>query len=145
MANKRRRVDPIKWPGAYQYELKATKGKPDLAYYISYKDGTKKIWEKVGKKSEGMTPQVADDIRKERTLAARHGEKVLKASISSDKRRLLTGPWMKSQTPILNSAAVKRCGANTIDTVMTSTSPLPLEKNQWQPLPFWTSSVLKTI
>jgi integrase len=79
MKKKRKRVDPIKWPGVYQYPLDAVKGKPDLAYYISYKDGRKKIWEKVGTKSEGMTPQIADDIRKERTLTARHGEKVMTA------------------------------------------------------------------
>lgn len=80
MAKKRRRVDKIKWPGVYQYELDTrVKGKPDLAYYISFKDGTKKIWEKVGLKSEGMTPQIADDIRKERTLAARHGKPVMTA------------------------------------------------------------------
>jgi len=85
---KRKRVDPIKWPGVYQYPLDAVKGKPDLAYYISYKDGPKKIWEKVGTKSEGMTPQIADDIRKERTLAARHGEKVLTAKQIKRQRRL---------------------------------------------------------
>ncbi len=78
MTKKPKRVDPIKWPGVYQYELKTrVKGKPDLAFYISYKDDRKKIWEKVGLKSEGMSPQVADDIRKERTLKVRHGDKVL--------------------------------------------------------------------
>ena len=79
MPKKRRRVDPIKWPGVYQYKLEAAKGKLDLAYYITYKGGIKKVWEKVGTKSEGMTPQIADDIRKERTLKARHGEKVMTA------------------------------------------------------------------
>jgi integrase len=76
----RKRVDPVKWPGVYANTLKTkVHGKPDLAYYITYRDGTKKVWEKVGLKSEGMTPQVADDIRKERTLKARHGEPVLTA------------------------------------------------------------------
>ena len=77
MAKKRRRADKIKWPGIYVYELdNRVNGKPDVAFYISFKDGTKKIWEKVGLKSEGMTPQIADDIRKERTLKVRHGEEV---------------------------------------------------------------------
>ena len=76
--SKRERVDPIRWPGVYQRPC--TKGgKADITYYISFKDGTKKVWEKVGLKSEGMTPQVCDDMRKERTLKARHGDKVLTA------------------------------------------------------------------
>lgn len=86
--NKRRRADKVKWPGVYIYELSAPaveksgkirKGKPDSAFYITYKTGGRKRWEKVGLKSEGMTPQVADDIRKERTLKARHGEDVMTA------------------------------------------------------------------
>ncbi len=88
MAKKRRRVDPIKWPGVYQYKLKVIRGKPDLAYYITFKDGTKKVWEKVGTKSEGMTPQIADDIRKERTLTARHGERVMTAKQLKRERAL---------------------------------------------------------
>ena len=80
MSNKRRRVDPVKWPGVYQYELEPKRGKePDIAYYITFKDGKKKVWEKVGVKSEGITPQIADDIRKDRTVKARHGEKPLTA------------------------------------------------------------------
>jgi len=78
--NKRKRVDPVRWPGVYQYELGIKHlGRPDVAYYITYKDGAKKIWEKVGNRSEGMTPQIADDIRKDRTFKARHGDEVLTA------------------------------------------------------------------
>lgn len=80
MGSKRVRVDPVKWPGVYKYETtKKVNGKPDITFYITFKDGTKKVWEKVGLKSEGITPQIAADIRHERTLKARHGEKVLTA------------------------------------------------------------------
>ncbi len=81
----KKRADKIKWPGVYVYEIPAPKvkrggkifrGEPDLTYYITYKDGRRKVWEKVGRKSEGMTPQVASDIRQQRTLKARHGEAV---------------------------------------------------------------------
>ncbi len=90
-----KRADKIKWPGVYSYEIKAPevekngkvlKGEADTTFYITYKDGRKKIWEKVGKKSEGMTPQVANDIRQQRTLAARHGEPVLTAKQIKRKR-----------------------------------------------------------
>jgi hypothetical protein len=72
---KRKRVDPIRWPGVYHIETRKG-GKPEVIYYITYKDGPKKVWEKVGLKTEGMSPQVADDIRKDRTLKARHGDEV---------------------------------------------------------------------
>lgn len=86
---KRKRVDSVRWPGVYQYELETkVNGKPDVAYYITYKDGNKKVWEKIGTKSEGMTPQIADDIRKERTIKARLGEGVLTAKqIKVEKER----------------------------------------------------------
>ena len=89
MVKKRRRADKIKWPGVYVYELdNKVNGKPDIAYYISFKDGPRKVWEKVGLKSEGMTPQVANDIRQERTLAARHGKPVMTAKqIKREKAR----------------------------------------------------------
>ena len=87
---KRVRCDSVKWPGVYQYEMDLkVNGKPDVTYYITYKDGQKKVWEKVGLKSEGITPQVADDIRKERTLKARHGEMVLTAK-QIKKQKILT-------------------------------------------------------
>jgi integrase len=75
-----KRADKNKWPGVYVYELDTKiNGKPDLSYNIAYWDGEKKVWEKIGLKSEGITPQIADDIKKERTLKARLGEKVLTA------------------------------------------------------------------
>ena len=52
---KLKRADKVKWPGVYTYETKKIirGGKPDITYYISYRDGSKKVWEKVGRKSEG--------------------------------------------------------------------------------------------
>ena len=99
--NGMKRADKVKWPGVYVYEVEAPtveqggkvrKGDSDLSYYISYKDGRRKRWEKVGRKSEGMTPQVADDIRKQRTLAARHGEEVLTARQIKSKRAKANRP-----------------------------------------------------
>ena len=88
MANKRKRVDPIRWPGVYQREC-IKGGKADLSYYISFKDGPKKVWEKVGMKSEGITPQVAADTRHDRTVRARHGEKAITAK-QIKKQKILT-------------------------------------------------------
>ncbi len=73
----KQRVDPKRWPGVYFYQGKDTfNGKPDLCYYITYKVDRKKIWEKVGWKSEGYTPQVAAELRAGKIKEARHGQEV---------------------------------------------------------------------
>lgn len=51
-------------------------GKPDVCYVISYKIDGKKVWDKVGWKSEGYTPQIGVDLRAEKMRKARHGEEV---------------------------------------------------------------------
>jgi integrase len=91
---KLKRADKVKWPGVYTYETKKIirGGKPDITYYISYRDGSKKVWEKVGRKSEGITPQIADEIRGERTLKARHGEAVLTAKQIKKKKAKANRP-----------------------------------------------------
>ena len=94
---KLKRADKIKWPGVYTYQTdKIIKGgKPDITYFISYRDGKKKVWEKVGRKSEGITPQVADEIRSDRTLKARHGDAVLTAKQIKRKKAKANRPLDK--------------------------------------------------
>ena len=78
MDNNRKRVDPVRWPGVYHIETRKG-GKADTIYYITYKDGDRKVWEKVGLKSEGFSPQTAADIRHDRMVRARHGEQDITA------------------------------------------------------------------
>lgn len=83
MAKKRVKVDEKRWPGVYMYELEQRyQGRSDVAYTITYKDPVsgRKIWEKVGKRSEGITPQLCAELRGERTKNARHG-KAVKTSV----------------------------------------------------------------
>lgn len=71
--SKRVKVDSKRWPGVYKLDLKTG----DTAFYITFKDGEgRKRWEKVGVKSEGITPQIASEIRSERLRNIRHGEEV---------------------------------------------------------------------
>lgn len=76
MASKYRCV--AKFTGVYEYrgeECGRKKGKPDLCYYIRYQDQyRKKVWEKIGWKSEGYSAQFAANVRNERVQAARHGQ-----------------------------------------------------------------------
>ncbi len=79
---KRAPVDVKRWPGVYKYELSQRyQGRPDVAYTITFKDPAtgKKVWEKIGRKSEGITPQICAEIRAKRLKAARLGEEVMTA------------------------------------------------------------------
>ena len=72
-----RRVDKNRWPGVYCREMgRKHEGKPDFCYYITFKTDGKKVWEKVGLRSEQYSPEIAADIRAQRVRSKRHGGKV---------------------------------------------------------------------
>jgi integrase len=80
MLDKRERT---KFQGVYQrvssIKRNPRDGKPDACFDITYKDQTgRKIWEKVGWKSEGYTAQMAHLLRADRMQALRHGEAIKK-------------------------------------------------------------------
>ena len=60
------------------YERRAIREKigPDVCFDASYKVGKKKVWEKIGWKSEGYSPELARDVRNARIKALRHGEEL---------------------------------------------------------------------
>jgi integrase len=91
---KLKRADKVKWPGVYTYETDKIirGGKPDITYFISYRNGKKKVWEKVGRKSEGITPQIANEMRGERNLKVRHGDAVLTAKQIKKKKAKANRP-----------------------------------------------------
>lgn len=65
-----------KFQGVYQRtsETRRHQGKPDRCFYFSFKDGDKKVWEKAGWLSEGITAQMASNLRAERLRDLRHGK-----------------------------------------------------------------------
>jgi len=71
---------PTRFTGVYQLEStrKRYDGRPDLCFYITYKqpDG-KKVWEKLGWRSEKMTASLANDIRSDRMQQIRLGEEAI--------------------------------------------------------------------
>jgi len=69
-----------KFPGVYSRnsETRRHQGKIDKCYYITYRDGNRKVWEKIGWTSEGYSPQMAANIRAERMRTIRHGEELPK-------------------------------------------------------------------
>ena len=59
------------------YERKMSKGKTkDTVYYAVYRNEGKKVWEKIGKSSEGYTATLADQVRAERIRTLRHSEEL---------------------------------------------------------------------
>ena len=79
-----------KFPGVYGYNSTRIKvnGRPDVCYSISYKVGRKKIWEKIGWKSEGYSSVVASELRAIRVRDVRHGNQVKTAAqIRVDKQQ----------------------------------------------------------
>ena len=76
--------------GVYQRagEIKRFDGKPDLCFYITYKTPNgKKVWEKIGWRSEKMTAGLAAEIRAERMQQLRLGE----AAVPIQQRRKESG------------------------------------------------------
>lgn len=82
MATKYIRVSPNKWEGVYYYEstAKTINGKPDACYVVSFKVGRRKVWEKVGWKSAGITPHIAQQHRIKRMQEIQLGAPVVSAS-----------------------------------------------------------------
>jgi integrase len=84
--------------GIYQRKLeslyKPTRGKPkpDSAFYATYRVDDKKVWEKIGKESEGYSALLASQIRAEHIRLKRHGEELPR---ERRKAPLLKDVWVK--------------------------------------------------
>jgi integrase len=67
-----------KHTGVYARQSKERRhaGRADVCYYITYKRGGKKVWEKVGWSSEGYSVALAAEIRAERMRDMRHRDEV---------------------------------------------------------------------
>ncbi len=85
----RRRVDKNKWLGVYVLESakRDLKGRKNRIYYITYKVDGRKIWEKIGTASEGITPQICAEERSNRLRKARHGEQIKTSKELARERR----------------------------------------------------------
>jgi integrase len=89
------RRERTKFQGVYQRvstkKRNPRDSKPDACFDITYKDATgRKIWEKIGWKSEGYTAQMANLIRADRMQAMRHGELAQKKEEPADSRQPMT-------------------------------------------------------
>src|SRR4030042_3128699 len=78
------------------YERRAVREKvgPDICYDISYKVSGQKIWEKVGWKSEGYSPELARDVRSERIRTTRHGGELPKQKAKEPTFKTVMGKYL---------------------------------------------------
>lgn len=78
MSDKKNARKRSKLTGVYTRtsSLRRFEGRPDIYYEITYKANGKKVWEKVGWRSEGYSAQLASQIRAERLRMVRNGELV---------------------------------------------------------------------
>lgn len=69
----------VKFTGVYfnPSEKRRHKARPDRCFYITFSDkNKKKVWEKIGWASEGVSADFASKIRSERVYEVRHGKKI---------------------------------------------------------------------
>mgnify|MGYP000901357167 CR=1 FL=1 len=64
------------FPGVYEREAERVAGQKDICFDISYKKDGKKVWEKIGWKSQGYSADLARQVRNERIIAMQHGEEL---------------------------------------------------------------------
>lgn len=65
-----------KYAGVYERAAERVIGQGDICFDISYKKSGKKVWEKVGWKSQGYSAELARKIRNERIIALQHGDEL---------------------------------------------------------------------
>ena len=58
--------EKTKYPGVYERELIDRNGRVDVAFDIAYRHERKKVWETIGRKSEGVNAAYAARLRAER-------------------------------------------------------------------------------
>lgn len=81
--------------------------KSDIAYDITYRHGGRKIWEKVGLKSEGYTPKLAADILSERIRSKRHGEELPHEKKAAVRFKTLAEKYLKWSSENKNRAGIE--------------------------------------
>ena len=85
---------PTKFHGVYArhgiHRKGKHKGKVDTVFDVSFKDGGRKVWKKIGWKLEGITPKLASQYRSEWVRKIRLGEEL---------------PWKKRKIPLFSEMA----------------------------------------
>lgn len=126
-----------KYPGVYMRTSPERKhdGKADVCFDIAYNGAGRKVWEKVGWRSEGYTAVMASQIRAERLRTVRHGN--MPAAILDKRRPELTlgGAWeayqghlAKTKRPGTDISRWDRHLAGLAAQTIGSLSPLELER-----------------
>lgn len=98
-----------KYKGVYEREYVGRRHdtKSDIAYDITYRHDGRKIWEKIGLKSEGYTPKLADEVRQERIRSKRHGEELPHEKRAAVRFKTLAEKYLKWSSENKNRAGIE--------------------------------------
>lgn len=93
--------------GVYERHAERLIGVPDICFDISYKnkDG-KKIWEKVGWKSQGYSSYLARKIRNERIIVLQHGDDLPSKKESAPLFKNIAEKYLKWSAENMNRAGI---------------------------------------
>lgn len=96
--------ETTKYTGVYTRQSVSRRhgGKPDLCFDITYKDANgKKVWEKIGWRSEGVTGAYASRIRSRRVLELREGRVVAPRGLTlHDTWKAYDAAVLEASTPV---------------------------------------------
>ncbi|WP_028319232.1 tyrosine-type recombinase/integrase [Desulfobulbus elongatus] len=86
MATKYIRAYQNKFEGVYYYESQTRlfQGKPDKCFVVTFKVSGRKIWEKIGWKSQGITPQIANEKRNQFVQEIQLGSPIITAAMRKE-------------------------------------------------------------
>lgn len=98
-----------KFKGVYEREYvgRGHNKKSDIAYDITYRHGGRRIWERIGLKSEGYTPKLADEVRQERIRSKRHGEELPHEKKAAVRFKTLAEKYLKWSSENKNRAGIE--------------------------------------
>lgn len=95
------------YPGVYERHAERLIGVPDICFDISYKKDGKKIWEKVGWKSQGYTSDLVRKIRNERIITLQHGEELPSEKLKAPTFKYLAEKYLKWSSENKNRAGIE--------------------------------------
>ena len=95
------------YPGVYERHAERLIGVPDICFDISYKKDGKKIWEKVGWKSQGYSSDLVRKIRNERIIALQHGDELPSEKAKAQMFKEVAEKYLKWSSENKNRAGIE--------------------------------------
>jgi integrase len=96
-----------RFPGVYQREAERVLGEQDIVFDISYKKDGKKVWEKIGWRSQGYSAELARRIRNERIITLQHGDELPQDKKAAIRFKTLAEKYLQWSSENKNRAGIE--------------------------------------